>query len=127
LSWKHGVPTVGVQLIATGHSGADQWMSRDVANYVRLYKHTGDRHYLEVARVLLRDTKGMVALPGQTYDLAGPGFQDEAWGFVAPAPRLPGSRRVWLPWMTINHLRGIFDLEELDPTLFRQLCGERTP
>ena len=122
LKWKHGVSTVGMQLIATGHSGADSWMSRDVANYAKLYKYTGDRHFLDVARLLLLNTKNMIALPGQTYDLAGPGWQDEAWGFVAPAPGFPGTRRVWLPWMTINHLRGIFDLEDFDPDLFQQLC-----
>jgi hypothetical protein len=123
LSWKHGVSTIGQQLIATGHSGADSWMSHDVTNYVKLYKYTNDVHYLEVARLLLHDTKGMIALPGQTYDLVGPGWQEEAWGFVAPVPRFPGTRRVWLPWMPINHLRGIFDLEEYDPLLFKQLCN----
>ena len=124
LAWKKGVPTVGVQLIATGNFWADQWMTRDVANYAKLYKYTGDPHFLEVAKLLLLDTKSMVALPGKTYDLAGPGFQDECWTFVAPSPLLPGlpgARRVWLPWMAVNHLRGIFDLEELDAKLFLEM------
>jgi hypothetical protein len=126
LAWKKGVPTVGVQLIATGNFWADQWMTRDVANFAKLYKYTGDPHFLEVARLLLLDTKSMVALPGRTYDLAGPGFQDECWTFVAPSPLLPanpGARRVWLPWLAVNHLRGIFDLEELDAKMFHELSS----
>ncbi|HTN38961.1 MAG TPA: hypothetical protein VL053_17905 [Arachidicoccus sp.] len=121
LIWKRGVSTVGMQLIATGHSGADSWMSRDAANYVKLYKFGGDAHYLDVARLLLLNTKNMIAMPGKLYDFAGPGWQDEAWGFVAPGPSLPGSRRVWLPWMTINHLRGMIDIEQLDGDLYTQL------
>jgi hypothetical protein len=37
--------------------------------------YTGDRHYLEVARILLHNTKGMLAVPGRENDLAGPGWQ----------------------------------------------------
>jgi len=123
LRWKHGVSTVGQQLIATGHSGADSWMSRDVLNYIKLYQYTENKHFLEVAIILLHNTKNMIALPGKLYDFAGPGWQDEAWGFVAPAPRFPGTRRVWLPWLSINHLRGIFDLENYDAALFKTLCS----
>jgi hypothetical protein len=37
--------------------------------------YTGDRHYLEVARILLHNTKGILAVPGRENDLAGPGWQ----------------------------------------------------
>jgi hypothetical protein len=29
--------------------------------------------------------------------------------------------RAWLPWISINHLRGIAGLEEFDPALYQQL------
>jgi len=82
--WKRGVSTVGLQLIASGHSMADAYMAFDVGSYARLYRYTGDAHYREVARLLLHNTKIMLALPGRAYDLAGPGWQQEHWSL---APR----------------------------------------
>jgi len=73
LHWKKGVSTVGLQLIASGHSLVDAYMVWDVTAYARLYQHTGGVHYRNVARLLLHNTKTMLALPGGTYDLAGPG------------------------------------------------------
>jgi hypothetical protein len=75
-----------------------------------------------VARILLHNTKNMLALPGRTYDLAGPGWQQEHWrlgvfrGF--------GNDRSWLPWVATNHLTGIIALEELDTSLFRRLANK---
>ncbi len=89
-------------------------------SYAKLYKYTGDSHYLEVARVLLHDTKSMVALPGRLYDMKGPGWQQEHW-HMGPGGRGVGSHRFWLPWITANHLAGISGLEELDPDLFKAL------
>jgi hypothetical protein len=36
LHWKHGVPTVGLQLIATVHSVVDEYMAREVGAYLQL-------------------------------------------------------------------------------------------
>jgi hypothetical protein len=119
LPWKKAVPTVGLQLINTGESGADEYMSGDVANYARLYKYTGDKHYFAVARVLLRDTKSMMALPGRTYDLTGPGWQQESWDLSIPRNFM--EHRVWLPWISVCQLGGIVQTEEFDPVLFSQL------
>jgi len=119
LPWKKGVPTVGLQLINTGESGADEYMSGDVANYARLYKYTGDKHYFAVAKVLLRDTKSMMALPGRTYDLVGPGWQQESWGLSIPRNFM--DHRVWLPWISVCQLGGIVQTEEFDPMLFSDL------
>ena len=44
-------------------------MAFDADEYARLYQLTGDRHYLAVARLLLHNTKTMLAMPGRTYDL----------------------------------------------------------
>ena len=73
LHWKKGVPTVGLQLISTGHSLADAYMAFDADEYAKLFRYTGDRHYLDVAKLLLHNTLAMTALPGRTYDLRGSG------------------------------------------------------
>ena len=119
LHWKRGVPTVGLQLIATGHSLADAYMGFDVDEYARLYRYTNDRHYLDVAKILLHNTLAMTALPGRTYDLRGPGWQQEHWS-LAPL-RGHGFHRGWLPWVTTSHLNGMIELEEFDRKLFHEL------
>lgn len=121
LQWKHGVPTVGVQGIsARGPGGVDEYLDWAVPQFAELYEDTHDAQYLDVARVLLFDTKSMLALPGRTYDLAGPGWQQENWG-MGPGRRGFGSHRSWLPWVSANHLHGITGLEELNPALYQQL------
>jgi len=126
LHWKRGVPTTGLQLIATGHSLVDAYMSFDVDEFARLSRQTNDEHYLEVARILLHNTKAMVALPGRAYDLHGPGWQQEHYSL---APRRGcGLHRLWLPWVATSQLNGIFGLMDFDETLFDRLCatpGER--
>jgi uncharacterized protein YyaL (SSP411 family) len=49
LHWKKGVPTYGVQLLATGHALVDDYMSFDVDQYARLARWTGDQHYRAIA------------------------------------------------------------------------------
>jgi hypothetical protein len=120
LHWKRGVTTVGLQLIATGHSLVDAYMAWDVPSYAKLYRYTGDEHYLQVARLLLHNTKVLLALPGRTYDLIGPGWQQEHWS-IAP-PRGRGIHRYWLPWVACSHLEGIIGLEEFDPALFAEMA-----
>lgn len=66
LHWKKGVPTIGLQgITAMGVGGADEYLDWSAPSYAKLYKYTNDQHYLDVARVLLHDTKSMVALPGR--------------------------------------------------------------
>ena len=87
LHWKRGVSTVGLQGITALHTGgADEYLDCAVALYARLYNYAHDPHYLEVTRVLLHDTKSMVALPGRLYDMRGPGWQQENFG-LGPGPR----------------------------------------
>jgi len=119
--WKRGVPTYGVQLIATGHTLVDDYMSFDVDEYARLARWTGDPHYLSIAKLLLHDTKNMTAVPGRTYDLKGPGWQQEHWS-MAPI-RGFGLHRGWLPWVATSQLKGIFGLRDFDPELYRQLSA----
>jgi hypothetical protein len=119
LHWKKGVPNVGIQLISTGHSLADAYMAFDADEYAQLAVHTGDEHYKEVAAILLHNTKGMMGLPGRTYDLPGPGWQQEHWSF-APERGI-GRKRAWLPWVSTSHLNGIFGLMDFDPALYDEL------
>ncbi len=122
IHWKHGVPTVGVQLISSGHSLVDAYMAFDTDEFARLYQITGDKHYLDVARLLLHNTKNMLALPGRTFDLTTPGWQQEHWSL---APRRGyGLHRGWLPWVATSQLNGIFGLMDLDGDLYHDLAGE---
>jgi hypothetical protein len=120
LHWRKGVSSIGFQLISTGHSAVDGYMAFDAANYAKLYTYTQDQHYLDVARILLHNTKQMLALPGLTYDLAGPGWQQEGWN-LSP-PRGCGWHRHWLPWVAASHLEGIVELEKFDSDLYRRLA-----
>ena len=119
LPWKQGVPTVGIQPISTGHSLTDEYMAFDADEFAKLSVYTGDRHYEDVARILLHNTKVMLALPGRLYDLPGPGWQQEHWS-MAPQ-RAYGIHRGWLPWVSTAHLNGIFGLAEFDAELFQKL------
>lgn len=121
LHWKKGVQTAGMQLIATGHSLIDHYMSFDVDEYAWLYLQTRDDHYRDVAKLLLHNTKNMMALPGKTYDLHGQGWQQEHWSFAPP--RGYGIHRNWLPWDSTSQLNGIWGLADLDPALYNELAN----
>ncbi len=126
LHWKKGVPTIGLQgITALGAGGADEYLDWAVPSYAKLYKYTNEPHYLDVARVLLHDTKSMVALPGRQYHMKGIGWQQEGWR-MGPGGRGRGvgGHRFWLPWISANHLYGITGLEEFDTALYQQLIKE---
>jgi len=126
LHWKRGVPTVGLQGITTlVAGGVDEYMAWSVPSYAKMYRYAGDPHYREVARLLLYNTKAMLALPGRTYDLVGPGWQQEHWGMSSDM-RGFGNHRSWLPWVSTNHLRGITGLQDADPELFADLTTVST-
>ncbi len=124
LHWKKGVSIVGLQGITTRVAGsADEYLDWAVPSYAKLYIYTKDLHYLDVARLLLHDTKSMVALPGRQYDMKGIGWQQEGWRMGPGGPgRGIGGHRFWLPWISANHLYSITGLEEFDPALYQQLA-----
>jgi hypothetical protein len=121
LNWKKGVPALGFQGITAMNSGSvDEYLDWAVPSYAKLYNLTKDSHYLDVARVLLHDTKSMVALPGRQYDMRGIGWQQEGWRMGSGGGgRGSSGHRFWLPWISANHLYGITGLEEYDPALFK--------
>ena len=58
LHWKKGVPALGFQgITAAVAGGVDEYLDWAVPSYAKLYNLTKDQHYLDVARVLLHDTK----------------------------------------------------------------------
>ncbi|HUZ08286.1 MAG TPA: hypothetical protein VMV89_12470, partial [Candidatus Paceibacterota bacterium] len=126
LHWKKSAPAIGFQGITAMNSGSvDEYLDWAVPSYAKLYNLTKDPHYLDVARVLLHDTKQMVALPGRQYDMRGIGWQQEGWRMgPGGAGRGVGGHRFWLPWISANHLHGITGLEEYDPALFKQLSAK---
>ena len=111
LHWKKGVPTIGLQgITALGAGGADEYLDWAVPSYAKLYNYTKDPHYLDVARVLLHDTKSMVALPGRQYDMKGIGWQQEGWrmgpGETAAASAVTASGCPGCPPTTCTASRG---------------------
>ena len=127
LHWKRNVPTVGVQGITAAVAGhVDQFLDWSVPAYAKLYKYTEDEHYRDVARILLHNTKAMLALPGRTYGMLGPGWQQENWRMGPSVEgRGFGTPEKWMPWVSTNHLWSITGLEEFDPALFKQLSSQR--
>tara|TARA_R110002049_G_scaffold307720_2_gene509205 strand:- start:32874 stop:35102 length:2229 start_codon:yes stop_codon:yes gene_type:complete len=123
LHWKKGVSTIGLQLISTGHSLVDAYMAFDTDEYAKLSVYSNDAHYMDVASILLHNTKGMLGLPERTYDLPGPGWQQEHWS-LAPERGI-GRKRAWLPWVTTSQLNGIFGLKDFDENLYEELIRDR--
>lgn len=117
--WKSTNRTVGGNIIGVGSGGIDQWMSGDVDEFAKLYLYTGDEHYKDVARLLLHSTKNDLALPGRLGDYYEPGAQQEHWGTVSG--RGIGRHRGALPWVTVNHITGIFGLKDVDAELYKEL------
>ena len=123
LNWIKGVPTVGVQGITAAVAGhVDQFLDMSVAAYAKLYRYSGDGQYLEYARILLHNTKAMVALPGRLYGMYAPGYQTE--NFRMGTQRGFGTPEKWMTWITTNHLYSIVGLEQFDKDLFEQLCAK---
>ena len=90
--WEKGVPALGFQGITAAVAGSeDEYLDWAMPSCAKLYNLTKDPHYLDVARVLLHNTKSMVALPGRQYDLKGIGWQQEGWR-VGPGAASGGLR-----------------------------------
>jgi hypothetical protein len=119
---KHGVPTVGAQIIGSGGSAVDEYMSGNVTEYGKLYRYSGDLHYLDVAKLLLHDTKVNLSLPRRTEDRGPPGWQQEGWSSLAVPRGGSGDIEMYAPsWVTTSHLDGILGLEEFDEGLYKEL------
>lgn len=111
--------TYGVSLIATGHSGADNYMADAPFYFYRLYLLTGETHFQKSAQMLLHNTKQMMDWDntlGYTY----PGLFTEV---LSLASHRGHGLHHWLPWLTVTilnpmiHLQDTFgsmDIEQID-------------
>lgn len=120
LGWKKGVSMVGFSVAAVNGAGGDEYGAWLVPDYAELYADTGDRHYLSFAHLLLEGSKAMLAIPGRTYDLAGPGWQQENWQ-ESVAARGYGSDRWWRAWVSAAQLTSILGVEALGKGLVRKV------
>jgi hypothetical protein len=117
IHWKPGVPTTGLQLIASGVSMVDGFLSVNASVFARLWQRTGDGHWLDVARIVTHGTCPMFATAAHPHDLRGLGWQQEHWSL---APRRGyGLNRRWLTWVPVAHVRGVQRLEDLGPEVAR--------
>ena len=101
--------TVGLSLIATGHSGSDTYMAAAPFLFYRLFLLTGEPHFREMARLLLYDTKQLLDWDG-TLGYAYPGLQTEA---LSLPPRRGHGVTHWLPWLTVTQLEPLVSLKEV--------------
>ena len=101
--------THGLSLIATGHSGADNFMAAAPFLYYRLSLLTGDAHYRDLARMLLFNTKQLIDWDG-TLGYGYPGLQSEA---MSLAPVRGTGVRLWLPWLTTTSIEPMMRLRDV--------------
>lgn len=98
----------GLSLIATGHSHCDVMMGYCPYDYFRLWILTGDRHYLEFARMILHNTKQTTDWK-RTYGYSYPGLIEESGEIALQYHNGLGK---WLPWCTIAEIEALTRLEE---------------
>lgn len=111
--WHDADTTVGIGLIALGHSGADIHSALNILPYARLYQYTGRELYDRFARLLLYNTKQPLDLD-ETKGYALPGLMSEVWTFSINWNVTTGGNEVrgighrfWVPWTTANSLHGL--------------------
>ena len=104
------VPTTGFGIIATGHSGADLFLTGAPFLFYRIYLGTGDAHYAAMARQLLYDPRNHVDVNG-SLGYGQPGLCTEAITLSVDGKRGRGSGvDVWLPWLSYNMLEPVVQL-----------------
>ncbi|MES2475540.1 MAG: hypothetical protein V4640_07150 [Verrucomicrobiota bacterium] len=92
---------VGQTLIATGHSAADLGLAFSAFDYYRLHLFTGDEHFLQIAKLLIHNTKQALNWDGSLYPGQQKGLQLEA--FTVTLPRRRGVMEC-LSWNYTAHL-----------------------
>ncbi len=103
-----GRSTIGISLIATGHSGADNFMARETFDYYRLYLLTGENQFRDFARVIQVNSERMMDID-RTMRYAMPGLQIEAMTLSIPRGH---SVRMWLPWLIVGMLEPMIRFRE---------------
>jgi hypothetical protein len=118
--WNRSTNSIGIQLISTGHSAADNYMCFDVDEFAKLYQYTSEERYLKIAKILMHNTCQMISLPGRMYGENRPvGFAQEHFRFSPVRGR--GNPVAWLSWVSTSHLNGIYELMLFDKELYRMV------
>jgi hypothetical protein len=108
MPWPKKKTTVGITIIATGHSGADCGFSYNSFEYLRLYILTGDDYFLRIARLLEKNTKQTMNYDG-TLKYPYKGLQREA---IRCVTHRGDGVELWLPWCTASALDPLFRMED---------------
>lgn len=101
--FANGGRTIGFSIIATGHSGADNYSASMYYEMFKLYVYTGDEFYYEAAKLLGFSTKLSTDYDGGMkwkYRAMGPeasNISDFSFSTVG----------VWLPWSGIVNIKPI--------------------
>ena len=110
---------IGQTLIATGHSGIDNGMAFSSFQYYRLYLLTGDKHWLDVARVIQNNTLSIMDLQGRM----GYKYRGLLTECFNPQANRGHSVRQQLPWNQASILEpmhrfkdafGLIDIDEIE-------------
>lgn len=105
------LPTSGFSVIATGHSGADLFLSGAPFLLYRVYIGSGDPHYAEMARLLLHNTRRHVDIDG-SLGYGQSGLCTEALNLSHDHGRGHGVD-LWLPWLSYQMIEPIVRLQEV--------------
>ena len=111
--------TLGLSIIATGHSGADNCMALTAYDYYRLWILTKDPHFLRYARFIVQSTKQMMDWDG-TLNYGYRGLLSEA---LTLSPPHGHGVQGWLPWLSVAILQpmtrmkdafGSYDIDQIE-------------
>jgi hypothetical protein len=100
--------TLGASIIATGQSGADNFLSVSSADYKRLGGWLNDDHFRKFGHFLEQTTSQVTDWDG-TLGYALPGLMTEA---TTLSVRRGAGVAAWLPWLTANLLLPIVESQE---------------
>ncbi|WP_158621346.1 hypothetical protein [Streptomyces triticirhizae] len=101
---------LGLSLIAAGHSGMDNWITYEGANFYRLHLFTGDEHYREVARLLTGTAHRTTQYPGNDLGYGEDGRCEEAISLTDMTYSGVGT---WPPWVTVAQVEPLSQLQDI--------------
>jgi hypothetical protein len=120
VTYPRGATTTGFSLIACGHSGADLFLAGAAFLFYRLYLQTGDRHYADMARQFLYNTRQSMDING-SLGYGYPGLCTEALSLAPPRGR---GVNTWLPWLSYSMMEPVAQLQETYGTMDIQLLPD---
>lgn len=101
---------LGLSLIATGHSGLDNWLCYQSCNFYRLFLFTDDEHYRAVARTLMSLSLRTTQYKRNDMGYARSGLVEEAVGL---SDLVVSGTGVWLPWCSVAQVEPLAQLEDI--------------